>query len=110
VTDSAGFTCPRCGRTSYHPEDIREGYCGACRDWTGRAAAGELGAQAVRDIDAIVTALAPLADAYLHTAERVGDMMAEWGRQVTAAFMASHGAREGRGDPTGDGPVGRGDG
>lgn len=23
-------TCPKCGRTSYHPEDIRNRYCGAC--------------------------------------------------------------------------------
>jgi hypothetical protein len=30
-----GFTCPRCGRTSHHPDDAREGYCGACHDWTG---------------------------------------------------------------------------
>lgn len=30
-----GFTCPRCLRTSYHPEDRREGYCGACHDFTG---------------------------------------------------------------------------
>ena len=29
------FTCPRCGRTSAHPMDAREGYCGACHDWTG---------------------------------------------------------------------------
>jgi hypothetical protein len=28
------FTCPRCGRTSHHPDDVREGYCGACHDWT----------------------------------------------------------------------------
>lgn len=28
------FTCPRCGRTSYHPADAAEGYCGACHDWT----------------------------------------------------------------------------
>ena len=31
------FSCPRCGRTSYHPDDVREGYCGACHDWTGAA-------------------------------------------------------------------------
>jgi hypothetical protein len=24
------ITCPRCGRTSYHPKDISEKYCGAC--------------------------------------------------------------------------------
>lgn len=28
------FTCPRCGATSYHPEDERNGYCGRCHDWT----------------------------------------------------------------------------
>jgi ribosomal protein L37E len=28
------ITCPRCGRTSYHPGDIAAGYCGACHDWT----------------------------------------------------------------------------
>lgn len=30
-----GFTCPRCGKTSYHPEDLRHGYCGACHAFTG---------------------------------------------------------------------------
>lgn len=29
------FTCPRCSRTSQHPQDARQGYCAACRDWTG---------------------------------------------------------------------------
>ena len=28
------FTCPRCGMTSYHPVDEREGYCARCRDFT----------------------------------------------------------------------------
>jgi hypothetical protein len=28
------FTCPRCHRTSWNPNDVREGYCGACHDWT----------------------------------------------------------------------------
>jgi anaerobic ribonucleoside-triphosphate reductase len=35
MADAQGFTCPRCGRTSYHPDDRRHGYCGACHDWTG---------------------------------------------------------------------------
>jgi hypothetical protein len=30
------FTCPRCGRTSDHPTDEAEGYCGACNDWMPR--------------------------------------------------------------------------
>lgn len=29
------FTCPRCGKTSPHPDDKRHGYCGACHDYTG---------------------------------------------------------------------------
>jgi hypothetical protein len=29
------FTCPACLMTSYHPEDIRRGYCANCHDWTG---------------------------------------------------------------------------
>lgn len=28
------ITCPRCGITSQHPTDEREGYCGRCHDWT----------------------------------------------------------------------------
>lgn len=28
------ITCPRCGMTSYNANDIREGYCGNCHDWT----------------------------------------------------------------------------
>jgi len=34
---SAGrsFTCPVCGMTSHNPNDVREGYCGNCHDWTG---------------------------------------------------------------------------
>jgi hypothetical protein len=29
------FLCPRCHRSSYHPDDKRYGYCGACHDYTG---------------------------------------------------------------------------
>lgn len=29
------FTCPRCGLTSHNLNDIVEGYCGNCHDWTG---------------------------------------------------------------------------
>jgi hypothetical protein len=28
------ITCPRCNMTSYHPEDIRHGYCGNCHAFT----------------------------------------------------------------------------
>ena len=36
------ITCPRCGMTSYNPNDVREGYCGNCHDWT-RGAPGRTG-------------------------------------------------------------------
>jgi hypothetical protein len=32
MTDS--ITCPRCQRTSHNPNDVLEGYCGNCHDWT----------------------------------------------------------------------------
>ena len=28
------FKCPRCGMVSYGAEDLEEGYCGNCHDWT----------------------------------------------------------------------------
>ena len=35
VVEASSFTCPSCGRTSYHPEDVANGYCGACHAFTG---------------------------------------------------------------------------
>lgn len=29
------FTCPRCGMTSAHPDDVENGYCGNCKAFTG---------------------------------------------------------------------------
>jgi transposase len=37
MTDAPFFTCPRCGMISHNPNDVREGYCGRCHDWTGDA-------------------------------------------------------------------------
>lgn len=37
-----GFTCPVCGRTSHSPDDMAEGYCANCHDWTGRLADGKI--------------------------------------------------------------------
>jgi ribosomal protein L37E len=34
--EEEAFECPKCGRRSYHPMDKRQGYCGACHDWTGK--------------------------------------------------------------------------
>jgi hypothetical protein len=35
LTTTPSFECPRCGAISCHPDDVREGYCGACHAWTG---------------------------------------------------------------------------
>lgn len=35
VEGDPAFTCPRCGMTSHSADDVREGYCGNCHDWTG---------------------------------------------------------------------------
>src|SRR4051794_6113573 len=34
MADQPSIICPRCGRESYHPEDIRQKYCGYCHWWT----------------------------------------------------------------------------
>lgn len=34
VAVGRAITCPACGRTSYRPDDVRNGYCGTCHDWT----------------------------------------------------------------------------
>jgi hypothetical protein len=28
----ASYTCPKCGRTSYHPKDVEHRYCGNCHE------------------------------------------------------------------------------
>lgn len=30
------FQCPSCGARSHHPDDLRHGYCGRCKAYTGR--------------------------------------------------------------------------
>ena len=58
----------------------------------------------------LAEAMAPLAEAYLLAAARAGDSMAAWAREVATALEASRGARQDKGDPTGDPPLGRGGG
>jgi hypothetical protein len=31
---AVAITCPVCGKTSHHPEDVRQGYCGNCHAFT----------------------------------------------------------------------------
>lgn len=35
MTEEPSITCPKCGMTSFNRNDISEGYCGNCHDWTG---------------------------------------------------------------------------
>lgn len=32
--DYPSITCPKCQRTSFNPDDVREGYCDACHEYT----------------------------------------------------------------------------
>lgn len=34
MSAALSIRCPRCGRVSHHPDDVKEGYCGACHAWT----------------------------------------------------------------------------
>lgn len=34
---TASLKCPTCGRVTYNPNDIAEGYCGFCHEWTTNA-------------------------------------------------------------------------
>lgn len=51
MTGQPSITCPRCGATSYNPNDAEQGYCGRCHWWTSDATLGapEVIAQAERD-------------------------------------------------------------
>lgn len=40
VDTRPSITCPECGRTSYHPEDVKQGYCGACNWFTSSPTLG----------------------------------------------------------------------
>ncbi len=31
--DEKSITCLHCGMTSYHPEDVKHGFCGKCHRW-----------------------------------------------------------------------------
>lgn len=34
MSEQPSITCPKCRMTSYNPNDIEQGYCGNCHDWT----------------------------------------------------------------------------
>jgi hypothetical protein len=39
MSQELSFSCPQCGRVSYHADDVLHGYCGACHQFTGVGAA-----------------------------------------------------------------------
>jgi len=40
MTEESSYTCPACGMTSYHPEDVRHEYCGNCHKTRSEVEAG----------------------------------------------------------------------
>lgn len=59
------FRCSQCGRASWHPEDARNGYCGACHEYTG-----DLG-----DVDPIVPFLLARLDEEELPAKLAGNLL-----------------------------------
>lgn len=52
MSESESITCPECGLTSWHPEDVRYGWCANCEDYTSeRAPLGEYGDREVTPED-----------------------------------------------------------
>jgi hypothetical protein len=41
VDPRPSITCPECGATSSHPQDVRQGYCPRCHWWTSDAVLGQ---------------------------------------------------------------------
>jgi len=61
------LTCPRCLRTTNHPKNFEEGYCGGCRGWTSLRRidrAKIAGALEACDTDALGEVLIGLAETY----------------------------------------------
>lgn len=44
---NSSITCPYCLKTSWHPKDVSEGYCGACHEFTRDKRADEIKATAI---------------------------------------------------------------
>lgn len=40
MSEQPSITCPVCAKTSHHPDDVAQGYCGNCHDWTSPARDG----------------------------------------------------------------------
>lgn len=52
----AFIECPRCAAKSYHPDDIRQGYCGRCHWWTSDPVLGQVEPPGPRDATAAALA------------------------------------------------------
>jgi hypothetical protein len=46
-TEKVAFTCPHCGRDSFHPRDLDYRYCGGCHYFVDDVAAQALSAEAI---------------------------------------------------------------
>jgi hypothetical protein len=63
------FVCPACQAESWHPEDVRQGYCGACHDFTGDQHAAAL-ARAQELLDTFDATDGPLTEEELEEGRR----------------------------------------
>ena len=40
MTEPPAYVCPICGKSSWHPEDGRQGFCNGCHAFTSRCSIG----------------------------------------------------------------------
>lgn len=51
MSGQPSITCPKCRMTSYNPNDIEQGYCGNCHDWTSPPARRAVSDEADLELD-----------------------------------------------------------
>lgn len=73
------ITCSRCGITSYNAQDIEQGYCGLCHDWTGGAVS----------IDAAKEAVVAAAREWCSDIDRAEGLLLAALRQAVARLLAA---------------------
>jgi hypothetical protein len=89
TTPPPSITCPQCHRTSYHPRDIEEGYCGNCHAFTSPAAD-----QQHTEVLHIAEGDTPMRDEYRYSATGVGVH-----RDVIQAVLQAWASISPNGDP-----------
>jgi hypothetical protein len=86
----SGFTCPRCGRVSQHPDELVQGYCGACHAFTGEADRDRLRFRLYVERRVVDERWVNLAREFVERASELGDAQNLLARQASEAGLVWH--------------------